>query len=295
MLLGEHGVLHGGYAVVTAINQRISVTLTLRDDETIMVHSSLGKHQTTLSVMDTEQPFHFVMHAVRCFEPLLKQGFELTIISDFASDLGFGSSAAVLVATLGCLNHLTDHTLSNAQLYQYAMQALHTAQGRGSGADIVASLYGGILLYRTAPYQLERTTTPLSLIAIYCGYKTTTTEVIALVSERAKQNPKKYKQLYQTLSDRAKSGFEYIINNELRCFYNAISESQNVLSELGVSNSDIENIIQDCIRSGANTAKISGSGLGDCVVTFSEKSIATSYRQYPLRSEAEGLRHESTT
>ena len=44
MLMGEHAVLHGKKALVCAIDQRISVSLTPREDARISIVSALGEY-----------------------------------------------------------------------------------------------------------------------------------------------------------------------------------------------------------------------------------------------------------
>src|SRR5579864_4695671 len=105
MLLGEHAVLHGKQALVCAIDKRLTVTLTPRDDKCIQITSKLGRYSAELSEIKIEKPFQFVLGALQVFMESneLSQGCDISIQSEFSDQMGFGSSAAVTAATLSAL------------------------------------------------------------------------------------------------------------------------------------------------------------------------------------------------
>jgi len=88
----------------------------------------------------------------------LAHGIRLTINSQIDPTLGLGSSAAVTAATLAALNFFVhqDVPTGAAGLHQRQLGDLHRTglavirelQGRGSGADLAASLCGGMLAYQ---------------------------------------------------------------------------------------------------------------------------------------------------
>merc|ERR1711865_1201575 len=77
--------------------------------------------------------------------------------------LGLGSSAAVTVATLGLLHELTNQEAtapllkSKVRLHTAALKLTRQLQGRGSGADLAASLHGGLLGYQLPPEAIDET------------------------------------------------------------------------------------------------------------------------------------------
>ena len=94
MLLGEYGVLYGKHALVCAVDKRISVVLTPRADEKIILRSSLqGEYVTSLTNLEIEKPFQFVLGALKQYQSRLKRGCEIEITSEFSDKIGLGSSA----------------------------------------------------------------------------------------------------------------------------------------------------------------------------------------------------------
>ncbi|MCC5850695.1 MAG: GHMP kinase, partial [Verrucomicrobia bacterium] len=98
MLMGEHAVLHGHRALCAAVDPRISVSLHPRQDRRLRVVSALGEMETDLKSLEPVPPFTFVMEAVR--RSGIHRGLDLDIQSGFSAEIGFGSSAAVTVATV---------------------------------------------------------------------------------------------------------------------------------------------------------------------------------------------------
>ena len=105
MLLGEHAVLHGKHALVCAINRRITIRLFPSLDNTVKIVSDLGNYQSPLDNLVDHPSFRFVLQAIRQQIQHVPRGFELKIDSEFSADIGFGSSAAVTVATHASLMH----------------------------------------------------------------------------------------------------------------------------------------------------------------------------------------------
>ena len=166
MLLGEHAVLHGYRALVCAIDRRITVRLTPEDAMSslhikrrdaastigmLRVDSALGQYEAPLNDLKEDSTFRFVLQAVRQHLDAIPCGFELKIDSEFSADIGFGSSAAVTVAVhAALLKWLEGEAPDPLRLFDYALETVHAVQGRGSGSDLAASVFGGVVLYRLA-------------------------------------------------------------------------------------------------------------------------------------------------
>jgi phosphomevalonate kinase len=65
--------------------------------------------------------------------------------------LGLGSSAAILVASMAAAWAAEDRTLDSRVMMWSAIAAHRAAQRGGSGIDVAASIYGGVLVCRLGP------------------------------------------------------------------------------------------------------------------------------------------------
>ncbi|MDZ4200364.1 MAG: hypothetical protein U1E27_13895, partial [Kiritimatiellia bacterium] len=144
MLFGEHAVLHGEPALVCAIHRRLRVAARTRLDGQVLLRSALGDLRFPASTCPEDHRFAFVLEALRV-AGIPSEGLELRIQSDFSSKIGFGSSAAVTVATLAVLDRLHARRLIRRSLFCRAREVIRKVQGVGSGADAAASVWGGAL------------------------------------------------------------------------------------------------------------------------------------------------------
>lgn len=135
-LLGEYAVLHGGVALVAAVDRYVDVT----------IRTDREGYRTIGASLDQRLPIRVLDVADRA-ELLNRLTVDVSAVFHGETKLGFGSSAASCVAILraarpdledGAVFALADHIHREHQ------------QGRGSGADVAAATFGGLLAYRLA-------------------------------------------------------------------------------------------------------------------------------------------------
>lgn len=272
MIMGEHAVLHGKTAIVAAIDQTITVKLTPRKDDKITLNSQLfGEYQTQLPISTIEKPYNFVLAVIQLYQNHFKSGLDLLIESDIDPQLGLGTSAAVTVSTLQCLAQWTQQSLTKETCHQQAHTIIQQQQGQGSGADAAASCFGGILAYQMDPYQYIPLKYRPPMQLFYAGYKTPTADVIQFVRQRQQQFP----QIYQTIYNTMDQCCQHAITAWQAQDWNTVAELMKIhqacQAALGTSDPHLNHMI-DKLQSidGILAAKISGSGLGDCVVALGE-------------------------
>ncbi len=304
MLLGEHSVVYGHPALACAVDQFIEIEWSKTEDETICIESALANFQFSLTELKAfaEQPqqntqldhpkLRFVIHALQAFAPCLTHGLTLKISSEFSSTIGLGSSAAVLAAMLDGLNTITQQQLNRVELFTLGHQIILTIQGRGSGTDLAASLSGGIVLFtpktENRPVQIEKLSDTLAqdlvLTLIYCGYKTPTAEVLQMVADNWYSKPEALQQLYALMGETTQQAYQALLEQKLEHFYALSEVYQDLMESLGVNDDTLQSIIEQ-LRScqSIHASKISGSGLGDCVLGFGDLSHCSSTAQKELK------------
>ena len=267
MLLGEYAVLQGGQALVCAIDKRITIYLSPRTDTKISISSRLGKFSCDLTNIIIQSPFQFVLTAINQFQTLLKTGCDITIESEFSNVVGFGSSAAVTVATIAALSTWLNQDFDNMQLIHQARAVVQTVQGQGSGSDVAACVLGGVVAYRMEPIAVEILPAIFPITVVYSGSKTMTADAIKLVQASFAEKPQLYQEICHGINSCAELGVNYIKQKKWHELGEVMNSQQRMMDELGVStpilNQIIENLRQQPDILGA---KISGSGLGDCAV-----------------------------
>ena len=268
MLMGEHAVLRGQPAIVCAISKRMKIELTPREDQAVLLHSALGEHETTLDELAPSDSFRFVLGAIRTCRADLKQGFELDIKSEMSHQMGLGSSAAVTVATLAALAGAQGKEPAPGYLLEAGVRVIRKVQGGvGSGADVAASTYGGCLRFYAESQEVVKLPKAPQLTVLYSGSKMPTPEVIAVVEENRKRQPETFAQLDALIGAVVQRAFEAAARGDWAAMGQLMNVNQGLMDALGVNDAKLAERVF-ALREDPNVhgSKISGSGLGDCVV-----------------------------
>ena len=274
MLTGEHAVVYGHWAIVVAVDQRIDVRISERPARSVRVVSDIcDPVKASLDDLPEGGPLRFVFASVRAFRDVLPGGISVDIRSAIDPTMGFGSSAAVTVALMSALNTWCGHTKDLPQLHAEALAVVRSIQGRGSGADLGASFYGGVLAYKapeTVGAHAEFAELPdlPQLSLCYSGYKTPTGEVLAKIADASRGKEAQYADLYARMGNSAAKAIQAVRQRDEAGLAAELEAYQDMMVELGVSDPVLEKIIGNA--DAAMAAKISGSGLGDCVVALGE-------------------------
>lgn len=297
MLLGEYAVLHGKPALVCAVDKRIHVSLAPRNDNQIFIHSDThGDYQTNLQTLKIEKPFQFVLAALLQYQGKMRRGCDLTITTDFSDKIGFGSSSAVTVATLSALATWQKVKVSAHDLIRQGRMVVRSVQGVGSGADIAAAVCGGMVAYQAQPLSVERIPLIHPITAIYAGFKTPTTDAIASVQARFQHRPDVFKHLCHAIGQCAQEGINEARKQDWQRLGEVMNIQQGLMDSLGVSMPVLRNMIDD-LRAQPQTmgAKISGSGLGDCVIALGDLPAQYNYstngaaKRIPVQMTLQGV------
>lgn len=294
MMLGEYGVLYGLPALVCAIDKRITVTLTSRDDNNIVIESAThGRYTTNIDSLTIEQPFQFVLAALKQYQAVMRRGCDIQIEANFSDQVGFGSSAAVTTATLAALTHWMNNrpqTDKHELLLRQGRHVVRQVQGVGSGADVAASIYGGMVGFQTQPLLAERMMQTHPLTVLYSGYKTKTADAIKQIQARFAEHPRVFKALANGIGKCAEEGIQWVRKGQWQRLGEVMSMQQGLMEALGVSDATLRGMV-DRLRDipGIFGAKISGAGLGDCVIGLGEVGAVDGMEAIPLTMTLQGV------
>ena len=266
MVMGEHAVLYHHGAIVTAVNQRIFLTLKPRSDQKIIIRSSLGHLESDIASLKPIKPFEHILYSILMVQKKIQNGFELEVESQFSHKIGLGSSAAITVATVALLHYwLLNNMPAPATVYFKALEVIKKIQNKGSGGDLLASIIGGTLFYQSNPFNFKSLPLLPSLTVIYSGSKTPTATVIEKVYHHYQKEPFIYSEIFKKISHLTRLACE---------LGNLFKQQQELMRKLQVSNETLDMLIHALEKNEEIWgAKISGSGLGDCVIGLSKNPL----------------------
>lgn len=296
MLFGEHAVLRGKPAIAAAVNQRMTITVTPRNDRKVRIRSSLGNYDEHIDEIEPIPPFTFMLTAIQN-DPVFT-GATFEVHSEFSSTVGLGSSAAVTTATVAALRQLRGLPFALKEIFSEAVLEVRQAQGgRGSGTDVAASTYGGLIYYKVDPYEIEPIKIdPPKLSLVYSGYKVPTPAVIEQVETLLKSTPQKGQQIFEDMETITLQARKAFADGDWEQAGGCMNDYYACQQALGVSNEDLD-VITSILREakGITGAKISGAGLGDCVVGLGSASAEVEkFEKIPIAVGKEGVQIDTT-
>ncbi len=255
MVLGEYAVLFGHHGLVTAIDKGITV--------------SIAKGNSNAVRIDTKNfDTRFIKQSLAVFKSTFNVGLHnlvVTVRSDIGDGIsGLGSSAAVVVATLGALGAYYDKTLSKKQLFDLSYKVIQSVQGNGSGADVAASVYGGIVYYAQGKKIEQLKDWKLPLVVGFSGQKGNTVELI----EKMKTKYSAQSETILNLATDAHKGKKAFLEEDWETCGKLMNHSHQLLQQLGVSTQRLDRMVSAAFDAGAYGAKLSGAGGGDCMIAL---------------------------
>ncbi len=199
-------------------------------------------------------------------------GFRITTKSEFSSQFGFGSSSASTVCTIKAVSEILGLNLSNKEIFDLSYKTVLDIQGKGSGFDVAAAVYGGILYFVTGgkviePLDIES----LPLIVGYSGVKADTVTLINKVKESFVNRQDRLSEIYNAIEVLVNNAKDALLKIDWKTFGKLMNQNQELLSELGVSIEKLDNMIDSALTAGAYGAKLSGAGGGDCMIAIASE------------------------
>ncbi len=277
MLFGEHAVVYNRPCLVTAVNQRMKATVQTLPEQYFELEASdvqVSGYRKPLSELgkgEIPKGAQFVEIAIKNLSEKhdIKQGIRVETKSEFSSKFGFGSSSASTVCTVKALSEIFGLNLKQKEIFDLSYKTVLDIQGKGSGFDVAAAVFGGTLYFVTGGKVIEPLNIKsLPLIVGYSGIKADTVTLINKVKETFVDNNDRLQEIYsqiETIVGKAKS---FVIAGDWEQVGSLMNENQKLLKELGVSIDKLDNMISGAIEAGAYGAKLSGAGRGDCMIAF---------------------------
>jgi mevalonate kinase len=311
MLFGEHAVVYGHPCIVTAIDQRINVSVGRNPRPVVRIEApDIGVTNYRKEVgclgkdVNIPKGVKFMETAVRNFfeKYKIKSGLEIKTKSEFSSQFGFGSSSAVTVGVTKALSELFDVRLKKQELFDLSYKTVLDIQGVGSGFDIAAAIWGGTLWFvgggkAIVPLQKEE----LPTVVGYTGIKADTSTLVRQVAERNRRYPETTVRIFEAIVDIVKKAKTALEGRDWLKLGDFMNFNQGLLDALGVNTRELSNLIYAARGAGALGAKLSGAGGGDCMLALVskgnkrkvERAIEEAGGQViRIKNSAEGVRTE---
>ncbi len=258
---------HGGRVLNCAIDKYVYVIVTQRFDDEIYVNYS--KKEIVSRVEDLE---HELVREAMLMTGV-SSGVEITMLADIpSSGSGLGSSSSV---TVGLLNALWAYRHQHVPALELAEEActieLQRCGKRIGKQDQYIAALGGIqdisfgpgdkvVATELALSARERNALQEQVMLFYTGVTRSATAIL----EEQSGNVGSTLSGFHELRDLAGRAADHLLHGDLEALGRAVRRSWEVKRTLasGVSNDQIESLVQLAVKAGATGAKVTGAGGG---------------------------------
>jgi len=215
MITGGYAVLEGSPALVVAVDRYAHAdTAHPAEDPSAEVVAALGERAPS---------------------------FDRSALYHEGAKMGLGSSAAVLVASLGAVHAARGENLDDpdvrATIFTRARNAHLEVQGGGSGFDVAASTYGGVLRYSLlsgVPCILQAELPEgLHFSVFFSGASARTSDLLAEVAEFRRRDPEAHRRCILALGRTSEIAVQQGQAGSAREFIAAVRQFAEALEALG--------------------------------------------------------------
>jgi mevalonate kinase len=307
IILGEYSVLEGAPSLVASTNRFANAFFKKSTDGVFKIEAPSINVPLLKFLIDDEgkvrfieKPFNKVIEKLSLFtaifehaaHKLIEKGIKIPPLEimldtyDFylpknLLKLGLGSSAAVTVSLITGLlsaNIIEPEEISPEQIMKLAMDSHKTAQGSiGSGVDIVAAVYGGIIKYQIKEKEISFKQIPfpkdLYYLTVWSGKPASTPGYIEKFNKFKKDNPDSFKSLISDMTNVSSSGIDAFEMGNIPEFLKYYDDYFHLLNKLNIALTipvitKEHQQIYDIARANDSFYKSSGAGGGDLGILF---------------------------
>lgn len=271
ILMGEHAVVYDFPAIALpfpAVQVHAEVTAVVGLDETHQLDCQYftGKLAQAPSILDNIQKV--VAMTLESFK-LTPIPLHIKITSTIPQERGMGSSAAVSVAIVRAICDFHQMPIEDYQLHMIVNQAEVIAHESTSGLDTLVTSTSSPVIYRKSqsprPFKLKL---DAYLIVADSGQAGQTKKAVNLVWQLKEKKPEFVQQMMAAIGNFVQESQDAILAQKPELLGRLMTYNHYYLNQLGVSNAFLDRIINAAWLEGALGAKMTGGGLGGCVIAL---------------------------
>lgn len=304
ILSGEHAVVYGKPALVSAIDLRLNFSLT----NLVRPRQSGNIHQDILFINNKVK--EYLQKQKIKFEDK-RFGFEIT--SNIPIGRGLGSSAALCVASVAALlNFYTNKEFDKETINNIAYNCEKYFHKNASGVDVSTSCFGGFIFYRKE-FEFLKNINSLNiklpkkiddnLFLIYSGDPSESTgEMVEAVGKFYNQKPQFVEEVLNDIEKTTKRMVVSVVKEDVDFFAKSLIDNQVLLDMLGVVSKKAKGLLKSLEPFGVGKVTGGGgkkTGSGYLLFYATKKNELEKYlRQqninfYKFKQSFRGLQHEN--
>lgn len=293
-LFGEHAIVYGEPALVTAISRRLYVKTVLRSDKNLKIAAMDLKipgiiltFYSDTGELTLETDYGRVISAVSYIKKAVEltakhvgemKGANIEVRSSMPVGAGLGTSAAVAVATVASYAYALGYELSLKEIAMLGHKTELEVQGAASPMDTSIATYGGTLYIKPQtkgpliePVRLKE---EYPIVIGYVERKSTTKELVAKVKKLREKNPEIINNIIRLIGEIAEAAKRALAKGNVIEVGGLMNINHGLLDALGVSTKELNDLVYAARQAGALGSKLTGAGGGGCMIALAPGRVA---------------------
>ncbi|MGO1543727.1 MAG: mevalonate kinase [Gulosibacter sp.] len=273
ILIGEHSVVYGQPAIALPVNSvEASVTLRLFDRARIDSDLYVG-----LSDVAPEEvaPVLAAVQAVTEAAGFDKGRVGVTIRSSVPVGRGLGSSAAVAGAIVNAAASVAGLPWTMDERYELIQAAERVAHGTPSGLDARTVISEHPVYFQRGEASGIEVGAPFGFVIADTGLPSFTAQALAGVRALHELDREMATTAVQRLGELTEASRVALADGDTEALGALLNEAHGLLTEIDVSSPELNDLVTAARDAGAAGAKLTGGGLGGCIIALAASPEAT--------------------
>jgi len=281
ILTGEHFVVYGTTAIVSAVNIYSKATASKRRESIIVTRS--GSFECAMPTgSGCCRTLKGGDKALVLLEPISQlaqtglrkwaghsTGLNLSIKSDIPVGVGLGSSAAVAVSTIAAIARLFRMRCRLETIRECAFESERLIHKIPSGIDQTISTFGGVIAYqKEKPFRRVTLGRTFPIIIGDSGRKRSTGDIVSGVRALLAERSEMAREVLRSANMISRKALTALRDGNARRLGQLMNQNQELLDRISVSTTELDKMILAAREAGAFGAKLTGAGGGGCMIAL---------------------------
>jgi len=291
-LFGEHAIVYGYPAIVTAIGRRVWVTAESRNDDAVVIAASdlrvpgvVVTYRGNDVIVGTDygktlSAVAYLRKAIEITSDYLgtRGGVNLMVRSEMPVGAGLGTSAAVSVATIAAYSKILGYELRRDEIAKLGWEVEKAVQGIASPMDTSIASFGGTIKIWKDSKEFVRRRLNINieepLIIGYVERQHTTAEMVKAVKNLKEKYGELVELIMKAIGRLTSEAERALLQSDVVRVGTLMNMNHGLLEALNVSTMKLSQIVYAARAAGALGAKLTGAGGGGAVIALASKDNA---------------------
>lgn len=286
ILLGEHAVVYGAAALAIPVPQ---LTATAKATRLACPSDGVDKVCFAVAVPETASVTPLtadgLQHLVAKFKERTavaeRMCVDVLIECAIPQGVGLGSSAACARAAVLALADVFDRRLDATTVFDLVQASEKVAHGRASGIDALTTGATSPVFFRAGtarelPVAMTGAGRPSGFDGLFViadsGVGGSTKDAVELLRRKFEREAQTREAFVRRVSSLTQAALRDLADGHLSDFGARLTENHGLLREIGISTDRIDALVEAALAAGSLGAKITGGGLGGCMIALAGDS-----------------------